>query len=309
VAWLVYWLLARGDGAGDLVKTMHFLGLATGVIVALVGVERGAELLFRILLGIGATGADLVGSYNFIPPLLTGLLFVAVYIVLLRQDGSGEPAEARATTRSAGVALTAGLVALPFWSGCVVLLADYVEGIVPQGTPLQLTVPLALILTGVGYIPLEFWLRARTRRAGASALPRRALEFALLALGMLGAAISVIVLLYAVLTATLGNPFDGWQHVARSAASTLVVAAVLLVIYGWQVLRERGAVASPRHPVAEPVAVPAETRPAAAVEPASSGEKTIEDTLDDLLAGRVTRDEAAVRIRELQPAPGRPPAS
>jgi hypothetical protein len=208
---------------------------------------------------------------------------------LLRQDGNGEPAESRATTRSAGLALTVALVALPFWSGCAVLLADFVESVVPQGTPLDLTVPLALILTGVGYILLEFWLRARTRRDGASILPRRALELALLALGMLGTAISVIVLLYALLTATLGNPFDGWQRVARSAASVLVVAVILLAIYGRQALRERGAAVEQKHPVAEP-----------------AGERAIEATLDDLLAGRMTRDEAAARMRALLSVPGRP---
>jgi hypothetical protein len=311
LAWLVYWLLGLGDGSGNLVKTLHFLGLATGVIVALIGVERGAELLFRILLGIGATAADLVGSYNFIPPLLTGLLFIGIYIGLLRQDGSGESKESRAATRSAGIALAAALVAIPFWSGCVVLLAGYVGSVVPQGVALDMTTPLALILTGVWYIPLEFWLRARTRRAGASIMPRRALELALLALGMLGTAISVIVLLYAVLTATLGNPFDGWQQVARSAASTLVVTALLLVIYGRQVLRERGVAVEQKPPAADPTTLPVAHPPTGAAEPATipSGERTIEDTLDDLLAGRVTRDEAAARMRSLLSASGSAPAN
>ena len=302
LAWLVYWLLALGDGSGNLVKTLHFLGLATGVIVVLFGVERGAELLLRILLGTGATAADLVESYNFIPPLLTGLLYISVYIALLRQDGSEESAETRATTRSAGIALSAVLVALPFWSGCVILLADFVERVVPQGVPLDLTVPQALILTGVGYILLELWLRVRTRRAGASALPRRALELALLALGMLGTAISVIVLLYALLTATLGTSFDGWQRVARSAASVLVVALLLLVIYGRQVLRERGVAVEARHPVAKPAALPAAEGSAETTVPTT--ERAVEDTLDDLLAGRVTRDEAVARLRALLSAPG-----
>jgi hypothetical protein len=119
----------------------------------------------------------------------------------------------------------------------------------------------------------------------------------------------VIVLLYAVLTAALGTSFDGWQRVARSAASVLVVGLVLLVIYGRQVLRERGAAVEEKRPVAEePATLPSIAGAAEAItEPA--GVSTIEGTLDDLVAGRVTRDEAAARLRALLSAPGRPSAS
>ena len=233
-----YWQLARGGALGNLVTTIHFLGFAIGVIVTLVAVERGLELLARILLGVGATGADLVESYDFISPLIAGLLVVGAFSVLLREDRTS------ASRRSGGImltalAITAALAALPFWVGCAILLEDVIERHVPQGSISSLTVPLALIGTGIGYIPLETWLRAWSRRTGAARAPRRALELVLLAVGVLGTVISLVVLLYAVLTAALGNPLDQWQQLARTAASVLVVLLVLSVVYGRQVLVDR----------------------------------------------------------------------
>lgn len=289
-----YWQLARGGALGNLVTTIHFLGFAIGVIVTLVAVERGLELLARILQGVGATGADLVESYDFIPPLIAGLLVVGAFSVLLREDRTS------ASRRSSGImltalAITAALAALPFWVGCAILLEDVIERHVPQGSISSLTVPLALIGTGIGYIPLEAWLRARSRRTGAARAPRRALELVLLAVGVLGTVISLVVLLYAVLTAALGNPLDQWQQLARTAASVLVVLLVLSVVYGRQVLVDREHDSQEAEPPAHsPVAAPASE--AGGVGTADG----IEDILDQLLAGTTTREQAAERIRAMK---------
>ncbi|MGO8946495.1 MAG: hypothetical protein ACLQUY_02285 [Ktedonobacterales bacterium] len=293
LAWLVYWVLGRGDRNSNLVKIMHFVGFATGVFVILLGLERGLELLARILLGIGATGSDLVESYDFIPPLVTGLLIVGAYILLLRGDRVNVPERSGAILLTA-LAIAATLAALPFWAGCVTLLDDVFERLSPGGSNPSLSVALALVFTGLGYIPLELWQRARTRQEAATAAPKRALELSLLAVGMLDAVISLIVLLYATLTAILGNPLAQWQQLAREAASGLVIGAVLVLIYGRQVLAQRAsqkedsrpAVAQPDTAVKPYVAVPTSTN-------------TIESVLDELLAGRISRDQAAEQIRAL----------
>jgi hypothetical protein len=273
---------------------MHFLGFAVGVIVTLVALERGLELLARILLGVGATGADLVDSYDFISPLIAGLLVVGAFSVLLREDRTS------ASRRSGGImltmlAVTAALAAVPFWAGCAILLEYVIERFVPQGSIMPLTVPLALIVTGIGYIPLEVWLRVRSRRTGATRAPRRALELVLLAVGVLGTVISLIVLLYAVLTAVLGNPLDQWQHQARVAASVLVILLVLSAVYGRQILVDRELDSRRAEPV--PESVPAAAAPEAVGVGIPDG---IEDILDRLLAGTITREQAAERIRALK---------
>jgi hypothetical protein len=289
-----YWRLAQGNALGNLVTTIHFLGFATGVIVTLVALERGLELLARILLGVGATGADLVGPYDFISPLLAGLVVVGAFSILLREDSTS------VSRRSGGImltalAVTAALAALPFWLGSAILLEDVIERFVPQGSIMPLTVPLALIGTGIGYIPLEAWLRARSRRTGAARAPRRAFELVLLAVGVLGTVISLVVLLYAILTAALGNPLYQWQQLARTAASVLVVLLVLSAVYGRQVLVNR------EHDTqnAEPLPERAPTAAASAAGGVSSAD-SIEGILDQLLAGAITREQAAERIRALK---------
>jgi hypothetical protein len=144
VACLVYWWLARGALLGNLDTTIHFLGFAIGVIVTLVALERGLELLARILLGIGAAPADLVGSYDFISPLIAGLLVTAAFSARLREDRNSASQESGDIMLTA-LAIAATLAALPFWLGCANLLEGVIERYVPQGSITPLTVPLALI--------------------------------------------------------------------------------------------------------------------------------------------------------------------
>ncbi len=295
LAWLIYWLLGLGDRSSNAVSTMHFLGYAAGVVVILVGLEKAFELVVNVVMGERLTGLDLVQPFDFISPLLSGLVIVGASILLLRTGRDTLSSERSGTTLSTALAVTATLVALPFWVGCIILVYDVLEHLVPGGSNPSLTTALALILTGVGYIPLELWLRSRTRRDGAASAPKRAFELALLAVGMLDTVISVILLLFVTLTAVLGNPLPGWQESARAAASGLAIGVVMLLIYGRQALAQR---ASQRVESKKPVVqVGAVVTPDAATEPISTN--TIESILDELVAGHITRDQAAHQIRAL----------
>ena len=114
-------------------------------------------------------------------------------------------------------------------------------------------------------------------------MPQRALELALLAIGMLDTVISLIVLLFTLLTAILGNPLNQWQESARASASGLVIGVVLLFMYGRLALAQR---AKP-----EAAKLPGVPAPGPAI--------SIESVLDELLAGHITRDQAAEQIRTL----------
>ncbi len=323
LAWLGYWLLAREENHSKLIETFRFLGFATGVIVLLVALNRALELVVRLVGGVQTTGLDFALSYNFVTPLLIGLLVAGVYALWLRSDAmrARQPLH---LTRLIALAIAAGLAAITFWMGCMALLDDLTGQLVSTGSsssPSMFISNLALMLTGVVYIPLELWLSASTRRADASAAPRRAFMFALLALGVLDAVISLIVLLYALLTAALGNPTGEWQQTARTAGDALIVGALIAAIYGWRLLAEqrRQSVSSgasqPAHsPAVAPAMTPvvdldAVTLPGAIPAPSAAGASlsaspaiTIEGVLDDLLAGRMTRDQAAARIRALASA-------
>jgi hypothetical protein len=131
------------------------------------------------------------------------------------------------------------------------------------------------------------------------------------------------VALYAYVTSLLGSPLDNWPHISDTGAAAFIVGAIVLVLYLLRARRERvivslarrplklataGAAASPA--IIDQVPVPISSQPEApvaeAVAPTAQAEATpwvqlatIEDILDDLLAGRLTRDQAAARIRSL----------
>ncbi|MGZ3584921.1 MAG: hypothetical protein ACXWP6_20920 [Ktedonobacterales bacterium] len=298
-AWLAYAFFARRDNPRSrLRQVVHFAGLAIGIGVLIYAFERAAELVARWALGLGATFTDVVGTYNFISPALVALLVLAFYIFWLRRDVMREPQESR-MTRLTILAITAGLMSLVFWAGCIALLRNAVEALVPGGTTVERSTwatSIALVVAGIGYIPVALRLRSETREPGAISAPRRGFVLALLALGTLTCAVGIIVMLYAVVTASLGSPVPDWQSLARTSAVTAAIGALVVAIYLRLAFAERWF-----HAPSTPATVeqPAETQatipPTATTQPASS----IEAVLDDLLGGKLTRDQAALRIREL----------
>ncbi len=142
--------------------------------------------------------------------------------------------------------------------------------------------------------------------------PRRILVFSLLVGGILVSVGSAITLLYMLLTSLLGATlFDGWQHVAHGAGAGLIVGLLIASIYFWTARRERllgaqktspatgakGSVTvSAPVPTAEVTAAPPLKLSSEAIE-TTPATLSIEDVLDELQAGKITRDEAAARIR------------
>ncbi|HEX6108303.1 MAG TPA: hypothetical protein VFZ02_02735, partial [Ktedonobacteraceae bacterium] len=101
-------------------------------------------------------------------------------------------------------------------------------------------------------------------------------------------------------TNLLGSPFENWQHVARAGLSAFVVGVLILGIYLWTARREHLFSGLTRRPAttetpstmepAPELVVPAQPVPVEIL-------PTIDAVLDDLLAGKITRDEAAKRIQ------------
>src|SRR5262249_35804295 len=95
-AWLGYGLLMREDVASRARQGLNFRGLAFAVVVALVGMQRGAEVVLRSLLGAPERFQDLGGSqsayfaaidrFNFVAPLAFGVVVAGSYLLWLASD-------------------------------------------------------------------------------------------------------------------------------------------------------------------------------------------------------------------------------
>lgn len=298
--WIGYGLLARNDTPSLLRQVLHYGSLAIGVGFGLYGIERGVELVLRTWLGVPAGLSDVVGpsaSYDFASPITFGLLTIGVYSMWLRMAARRQP-DGPATTFLIGEAISAALFAVVFWWGIGFVVLNVLESLAgrPVGR-LDWASAGALVITGGSYILLDLYLlRSSTRKPSIASTPRRGFVFALLGGGILGGAIGAAIALYAWGTSLLGSPLSDWPHVARIGLAAFVVGAVLVAIYLWRAVHEhlfRGLAKrpAPAAPVAPIVPVPAA---ASAVRPS-----TIEGVLDELVAGKITRDEAAKQLREM----------
>jgi Domain of unknown function (DUF5671) len=329
--WIGYGLLSRKDTYSLLRQIIHFLSFAYGVGYLLYGVERGIELILRALLGVAAPLTDITGpsaTYDFVPLISLGLLIVGVYGFWLNDVARHRPA-GRVTTFLVAEAITTALLAVSFWWGVGNVLVNAMESIAnshPQLNALAWANAFAFVITGLPYIALDIYLRRLSIRTGSTG-PRRGFVFILLGSGMLVAAIGAVVLLYNVLTSLLGSPLGNWQSEARDGAAALIVGVLILGIYFWAATREHllgmrkpvtsvapletlsttatAPVSAQEKPAATALSVPAgeapvfeKASPTTVTEPAP-GSVTIEDILDELQAGKITRYEAAARIRKL----------
>jgi hypothetical protein len=90
----------------------------------------------------------------------------------------------------------------------------------------------------------------------------------------------------------LGSPIANWQQTTHAGLAAFLVGAILLIVYLQAARREHLFTTSAKS-TPEPVTpIPETTTP----EPPTS----IEQILDELLAGKMTRDEAATRLRLLE---------
>lgn len=294
--WLIYGLLTRQDSSRLVRMIMHGTSLAIGFGLALSGVFLALELalspLFSIPVGLG----DILGlnaGHDFVSPLLTGILITAGYHLLLRdlsQRSLVELQVRRVIERTIATVLLAGT----FWAGCAYLLYALLQTIAPAPTgPDSQTwiMTLALLITGLAYIPLDLSIRRRFRLDPATtAGPRRGLVLALLGASILAFAIGGATALYTWLTALLGSPLSNWPQIAHGGLAAALTGAIVAGIYLWSTRGEHLLTRQPK-----PVQPPTPTTPVP--------QASIESILDELLAGKITRDQAAAQIRALTAMP------
>lgn len=328
--WIGYGWLARNDSSRIMRFILHGISFAYGVGCILAGIHIGVKLLILPLFKISASLKDVLGfspSYDFISPLSLGILVVGIYHLWLNsaaKRGLISPS-VKSLMESAIVALVS---AIAFWIGCGTLLYNTFQKLAPAPTTpdaLSWISAIALTVAGLVYIPLEIYQRHRNTGGDLSSTsnPRRGLVLALLGGGILASVIGGVTALYLWVTALFGSPVDNWQQTAHAGLATFIIGILLVGIYLWSALKEGYWGRASKQPIPSLDALSSDTSPSDRVSSdASSAEAlplnvttseapslalpsspaqpaTIEDTLDELLTGKITRDEAAARIRML----------
>ncbi len=298
--WIGYGWLNRKDTATLPRLILHFAGMAYGTGFVLFGVYQGIALLLMPLFHLPIMLKDVTGFvaiHDFMSPLTFGLLVVGVYIFWLR-DASRLNLIELSVARAVEWAIGAALAAAMFWWGCGYTLFNLLELastplIRPDATAWVMT--LAAVIAGVGYIPLDImlarWNATETFAAGA----RRGFILSLLGGGILTLAIGGVVALYTWVTGLIGSPITDWETVLHTSLAAFSIGVLLVGIYLTIALREKLFSSFAKLPQASSV-VPVVQSPTVASE-------TLEQTLDELVAGHITRDVAAARIRALTSMP------
>jgi hypothetical protein len=297
IAFLVYYALqARGDKGSILRLLAHYTGLLIGLVAAIVGVQQLAELVMRAVLRVAPLTAEvIVNQYDFVPPLLFGALVVTVYVRWLLTEGAQTRLGAEGT-RLTVLAVAGITLGVPLYLGVYWLLNAVVESAVHGGfapSTATLATGVAALLAGALHPFLAELLRRRST-ADAPIGPRRALIFAGLAAGALMAAIGIAIVLYLLISNLIGTaPAGDWAAQARQAGEVALVGLYLAGIHGWRLYGDRKIVLRPSQ--AEPLQKGSPTQA-----PQDDVRARIATTVDDVLAGRITRDEAVTRLVALR---------
>ncbi len=291
VFWLAYGWLTRTDTSKLLRFILHFASVAVGVGVLLTGLYRGVLLLLLPSFKISFELKDVTGpnaQYDFAPFLLLGMLVIVIYHLLLTEAakcGLIERGEVLATETSIATILSS----LLFWSGIAFLLYSGLRafhGASPESPIWEANI--AAIIVGLVYIPLDVLLwRRNAAEPKVYAGARRGFVLAVLGVGILACAIGGAVALYAWATSLFGSPISNSVQVADAGLAAFIVGGIVTALYLMIAIREQ--------------LFHGFTKRNTPVVPASIVQsETIESVLDELLAGRIKRDEAAHRIRELE---------
>lgn len=297
LAWAGYSWFTRTDRSRVSRFLMHGIGLTTGIGYGLAALYYIVQLLLLPMVGQGVSLQDALtgydAPYDFVTPLALGLLITGGYYLLLRyavRQGIVENGVLRFTT----IAIVATLSGLLFWYGCGLLLFGLLQTVGGNAPDAKGWVTgLSMVIVGLGYIPLEFFLRKQGQTVSEVARgPRRGMAFALLGGGTLALAIGGIATLYGWLTALLGTPMDDWEQLVRGGIATFLIGGLVAGFYFWSSSKE---------------SLLERKDGDRAPEPASEG-LTIEKVLDDALAGKITRNEAVTRLHGLYNASGNNPA-
>jgi hypothetical protein len=299
--WAGYTAFSRHDRHSQIRQVAHLLAFGFGLGFVLGGFRGVFEAVLRQLVSRPFPSNEFAyGAAATVGALVFGLVVVLAYLWLYAREAadlpSGVPAAGLVQWALAGV-----IFAYPFWAGARILLIDVIEHVVPAGSqpPVEdFASAGALLLVGLPFIFIALRLDARSRQTGVT-WPHRIFVLALLAGGVITGASGLIVALQAILSAMLGAPPDNWQQTTRAGFVTLLVGATMVAIFMTVAVRSRylGTRPEPKPVEAEPVAASMQPVASAVEGAAVAPYETLEGILDALLAGRMTRDEAAARIR------------
>jgi hypothetical protein len=302
VFWIGYGLFTRNDSTSLVRSILHFASFAYGVGLILYGISRAMEFGILTIFNITLSASNILNNYNFVSLISLGLLIAAVYALWLRitarKDLSGQ---GWVTTTIIGEAIITVLFAAAFWWGIALVFFHLFQMLASVSTgPRSWSPALALIITGIAYIPLDFNLHQRFKHETLAADPRRGFVFALLAGGILSTAIGGAVALYSFGTNVLGSPFENWQQIARAGAAVCVVGLIILAVYFLIARREDLFSGLTKRPTTEEVPSIIELEPEQNNSTSNVPHEVLHNidmVLDDLLAGKITREEAAIRIQ------------
>jgi len=283
IAFALYWLLSRGDNGSAIRQVYQLLGFYNAITYVLVGLFGLIYLGIRSALGDPFQLVQFAQGY-VLPILLVGLLIGGFFVWWLRSDRGASRMGAETTDHSI-IAIIAFEAAVPFWFGVgftIWRLLEIASGLTVA--TIDWAVPIALLLTGVAYIPVSLYLRVLTARTDAVG-PRRAFVLALLAGGIIAGAIGAATALFAYGSRLLGAPISNWQDVTRVGVAIFLVGLAMAGIYFWSARSEHLLQSRPS------------PSPTPGAEGAPQPALSIEQILDDFAAGRLSRDEAASRIR------------
>jgi len=312
--WLGYSWLSRYDTTSLIRKVLHFFSFGYGLIALLVGLYRGVSLLLLTILQAPIDPRSISGpfaQYDIVSPLTLGLLVVGLYLYWLRsaarQQGATKQTAFSLTAQSIATALTS----VSFWFGIGLLLLNLLERVIPSNTTITTenwANAIALIVTGMAYIPLDIILRRRSEQTAFTA-PLRGFVFALFGGGILTSAIGGATALYAYSTSLLGSPLDNWQYTAHSGLAALAVGIAIVGLYLWVSLREHFFSATGKQlaaPTLTTSTTPIVPDMLTATEidqehtsPAQSTASPVASIIDELLVGKITRDAAITQIEHL----------
>ncbi|GLV53895.1 hypothetical protein KDH_07460 [Dictyobacter sp. S3.2.2.5] len=307
-SWIFYSWTASRDRSLATRLIFHGLGLASGMAFLL----RGCSLAIVALLRLGYRDPlplDAVlgsqGSSDFVSPLLLGTLLIGIYAWSLL--GSVRQGLMRLEVlRLTILGIVGTVMAGAFWWGLGRLLNNALKSFFLTGgvgvDHQEWFESWALVLCGVGYILIGWYIRNVSKRDGDLVSgPRRGYVLTLMGAGVLTGAIGLAVVLYTSVTVLLGSAVPNWQPVAQGGLSAFLVGAALVSIY---------LPTARRHHLFQGSELSQEEK-AAIVAPGQSAdstpemghegpqEATIEAILDALLANRLSRDQAATHLHEL----------
>lgn len=293
--WVMYGLLTTRDKSVRVRLPLNIAGLAYGIVFGMYGLYQLLNFALEPLFHVNVSLHDVFGlsvPHDFAAPLVLGLCVSSAYHLWLRKTALQGLIDKSIVSLTELATLT-GLVAVAFWWGCGYVFYNFLQYLMPAPAAPAMSSwiqPLALLIVGLTYVPLELYLRRRSATDTSMAGPRRGLVLTLLGTGILAFASGGVIALYTCLTAFLGSPTTNWQQLAHIGLAILLVGTVLIALYLRSAIRQHGITG----PAQKDAAIVASAEPTPVAE-----EKTIEALLDELLRGSATRDEVASNIRSL----------